>query len=98
MVGYNDGSIEGRFACGDASVKGYGESCSHASGLIAAEGENSNIASCFRYNRQTITEFDSTSASYNKTGTESTLEDIIWYCKLILNGDVWPFEKASPAS
>ncbi len=97
LIGYNDGTISGSFAYGDVSAKGYAESYSYASGLAAAEGTNSEVTLCFRYNSQTITKFGSISTSYNNIGVEASLEDIVSYCKTNWNGDVWSFKKALPS-
>jgi hypothetical protein len=97
LVGCNDGSITGSFAHGNVSAKGYAESYSYASGLVAAEGTNSVVTSCFRYSGQTITKFVSASTSYNNVGTEASLEDIISYCRLNWNGSVWSYKKALPS-
>ena len=97
LVGYNDGTIAGSFAYGNVSAKGYAEPYSYASGLVAAEGTNSVVTSCFRYSGQTITKFGSASTSYNNVGTEASLEDIISYCKLNWNGSVWSYKKTLPS-
>ena len=94
---FGDGSITGSFAYGNVSAKGYAESFSYASGLVAAEGTNSVVTSCFRYSGQTITKFGSASTSYNNVGTEASLEDIISYCRLNWNGSVWSYKKALPS-
>ena len=97
LVGYNDGSITGSFAYGDVSAKGYADSFSFASGLVACEGTNSIVTSCFRYKDQKITKFDSISTSYNELGTLASLEDIISYCKENWDGNVWSFKKTLPS-
>ncbi|MDY3830272.1 MAG: leucine-rich repeat protein, partial [Erysipelotrichaceae bacterium] len=97
LVGYNDGSITGSFAYGNVSAKGYAESYSYASGLAAAEGTNSLVTSCFRYDGQTITKFGSIATSYNDIGVMASLENIISYCKANWNGSVWSFNKALPS-
>ena len=97
LVGYNDGSITGSFAYGDVSAKGYADSFSFASGLVACEGTNSVVTSCFRYKDQKITKFDSISTSYNELGTLASLEDIISYCKENWDGNVWSFKKTLPS-
>ena len=88
LVGFNNGTITGTFAYGNVSAKGYAETYSYASGLVAAEGTNSKATSCFRYDGQIITKFGSLSTSYNKIGTVASLEDIISYCKVNWNGSV----------
>ena len=97
LVGYNDGTITGSFAYGNVSAKGYAETYSYASGLVAAEGTNSIVTSCFRYSGQAITKFGSSSTSYNKIGTVASLEDIISYCKVNWNDNVWSYKKMLPS-
>ena len=97
LVGYNDGTITGSFAYGNVSAKGYAETYSYASGLVATEGTNSIVTSCFRYSGQAITKFGSSSTSYNKIGTVASLEDIISYCKVNWNDSVWSYKKMLPS-
>ena len=97
LVGFNDGTLTGSFAYGNVTAKGYFESYSYASGLVAAEGTNSIVTSCFRYSEQAITKFGSSSTSYNKIGTVASLEDIISYCKVNWNGSVWSYKKTLPS-
>ena len=97
LVGYNNGSITGSFAYGNVSAKGYAEPYSCPSGLVALDGDNSNVTNCYRYNGQIITKFGNSSTSYNNIGTEASLEDIISYCKLNWNGSVWSYKKALPS-
>ena len=97
LVGFNNGTITGTFAYGNVSAKGYAETYSYASGLVAAEGTNSIVTSCFRYDGQIITKFGSLSTSYNKIGTVASLEDIISYCKVNWNGSVWSYKKMLPS-
>ena len=96
LVGYNNGNVTGSFAYGNVSAKGYVESYSYASGLIATEGTNSSVTSCFRYDGQTITKFDSIATSYNDIGVTNSLEDIISYCKENWNDSIWSFKKTLP--
>ena len=97
LVGYNDGTISGSFAYGDVSAKGYAESYSYASGLVAYEGNDSNVENCYRFIGQTITKFGNTSISNNSVGTLATLEEIIAYCKKYWNGSVWSYKKTLPS-
>ena len=97
LVGYNNGSITGSFAYGNVSAKGYAEPYSCPSGLVALEGDNSNVTNCYRYNGQTITKFGNSSTSYNNVGGSASLEDIITYCKANWNGSVWSYKKALPS-
>ena len=96
LVGFNNGIITGSFAYGNVSAKGYAESYSYASGLVASEGSNSSVISCYRYNGQTIIKFGSSSTSYNEIGIVASLEEIISYCKANWNGDVWSFKNMFP--
>lgn len=96
LIGYNNENVSGCFVHGNVSAKGYLESYSFASGLIAAEGETSKVTSCFRYNGQIITKCSSISTSFTNIGTESTLDNIISYCKTNWDNTIWSFEKTLP--
>ena len=97
LVGYNNGSITGSFAYGNVSAKGYADSYSYASGLVAFEGNNSSVADCYRYSGQTITKFGNTSTSFNNVGESASLEEIVTYCKANWNGSVWSYNKTLPS-
>ena len=97
LVGYNNGSITGSFAYGNVSAKGYADSYSYPSGLVALEGDNSSVSDCCRYSDQTITKFGNISTSYNNVGELASLKDIISYCKANWNGSIWSYNKALPS-
>ncbi|MDD6469432.1 MAG: leucine-rich repeat protein [Bacilli bacterium] len=97
LVGYNNGSITGSFAYGNVSAKGYADSYSYASGLVAFEGNNSSVADCYRYSGQNITKFGNTSTSYNNVGESASLEEIVTYCKANWNSSVWSYNKTLPS-
>ncbi len=97
LVGYNNGSINGSFAYGSVSAKGYADSYSYASGLVAYEGTDSNVTNCYRFNGQAITKFGNVSTSNNNVGTSTTLEEIIAYCRENWDGSVWSYKKTLPS-